>query len=200
MSKSGGEIEQAIKRLRKMSCSFCRQPIEMADIDKIKSLEKLMKKNDPEAFMQMAKRYKIGDGVLQSDTRHLEMRISAAELGNAEAFGYIAGFCLGGIVVEQNTSKAWELLEVGAKKGSISAHESLARQHQRRGNTQTSIKHLKVVANAGGQQAMNGLMKAYREKALSKEDLTQVLRAFQTSSNEMKSKDRDDARAFMAVN
>ena len=37
-------------------------------------------------------------------------------------------------------------------------------------------------------------MKAYKDKLLLKEDLAQTLRAFQISSNEMKSKDRDVAR------
>jgi len=39
-------------------------------------------------------------------------------------------------------------------------------------------------------------MGAYKQKLLPKEDLTITLRAFQVSSNEMKSKDRDDARLF----
>ena len=58
---------------------------------------------------------------------------------------------------------------------------------------QTSIKHTKVAASAGDQDSMDGLMKAYRDKLIAKEELTQILRAHQTSSNEMKSKDRDEA-------
>jgi len=38
-------------------------------------------------------------------------------------------------------------------------------------------------------------MDAYKEKLLSKEELTQTLRACQASQNEMNSKDRNDARA-----
>jgi len=36
-------------------------------------------------------------------------------------------------------------------------------------------------------------MKAYRDEELSKEDLTQILHAFQASCIKMKSEDRDDA-------
>ena len=39
-------------------------------------------------------------------------------------------------------------------------------------------------------------MNAYKDESLSKEELTQTLRAFQASSNAMKSKDRDDYRLF----
>lgn len=35
-------------------------------------------------------------------------------------------------------------------------------------------------------------MKFYKDELLSKEELAQTLRAFQDSSNELKSKDRDD--------
>ena len=63
------------------------------------------------------------------------------------------------------------------------------------GNALKSIEHLKVAAGAGDQGAMDELMKAYKDKILSKEDLTQTLRTFQISSNEMKSMDRDKARA-----
>ena len=46
---------------------------------------------------------------------------------------------------------------------------------------------------------MDELMARYKAKLLSKDDLTKTLRAFQASSNAMKSKDRDDARAYMAA-
>jgi len=36
----------------------------------------------------------------------------------------------------------------------------------------------------------------YKDKLLSKDELSQTLRAFQISKDEMKSKDRDDARAL----
>ena len=47
---------------------------------------------------------------------------------------------------------------------------------------------------------MNDLMNAYKtynNELLSKEELAQTLRSYQMSSNEMKSKDRDDARVAM---
>ena len=41
-------------------------------------------------------------------------------------------------------------------------------------------------------------MKAYKNKELSKEDLSKTLRAYQASINETRSKDRDDARLMDA--
>lgn len=53
---------------------------------------------------------------------------------------------------------------------------------------------MKVAASAGDKEEMDRLMRFYKGKLLSKEGLTQTLRAFQNSKNAMKSKDRDDAR------
>ena len=53
---------------------------------------------------------------------------------------------------------------------------------------------MKVVASAGDQEAMDMLMKAYRDKLLSKEDFAQTLRECQASTNEMKSTDRENSR------
>ena len=67
------------------------------------------------------------------------------------------------------------------------------------GDNQTSIRHIKVAACAGDQESMNCLVANYRNKLLSKDDLTQTLRAFQASRDEMKSKDRDDAQAMKGM-
>ena len=128
------------------------------------------------------------------------MLVSAAELGHAEAYEQIGFKYKHGIVVEENTSKALEIYEVGAKKGSIEAHQNLAAFHSEHHNNHECIKHLKVAASAGYEDAMNNLMnayKTYKNELLSKEEMAQTLRSYQTSSNGMKSKDRDDARVAM---
>ena len=178
-------------------CAFCRQPDQDEGKTNVKRLKKLMKKNNPEAYMQMAMRYKSGDGLMQSNTRSLEMYVRAAELSHANAYVSIGEFYKRGVVVEQKTSKALAFHEVGAKKGSVHAHKVLALYHGKRRNIDESVRHCKVAASAGDQDAMNGLMKAYKEKALSKEDLSQTLRAFQASRDETKSKDRENAARLM---
>lgn len=155
-----------------------------------------MKNNNPESYLHMAERYKTGKGVLQSDTKSIEMYIRAAELGHAEAYGYIGDHYRQGVVVEQSASKSLAFFELSAKKGSIKARKELARFHGVNGDMQVCVKHLKVVASAGDQDTMGDLMKLYKQKFLTKEELTQTLRAHQTSSNEMKSKDRDEAKSF----
>ena len=109
-------------QMHDLKCAFCRQPMVK---NGMKELKKLMKKNVPEAFVQMAHEHKIGHRVLQSDTKALQMYIRAAELGNTEAYYKIGFFHDGGIAVEQDTPKAFEFYEVAAKKGSISATKIL---------------------------------------------------------------------------
>ena len=97
-------------------------------------------------------------------------------------------------------SKALEFYEVSAKKGSVKAHKVLARFHERNGDIDVYIKHLKVVASAGDQDSMDDLLKLYKNEALTKDELTQTLRAFQASCIEMKNKDRHFGKNFTAAN
>ena len=97
-------------------CAFCQSP-SLIGQKRIKSLKKLMKKNDPNAFIEMVRYYKSGDGVMQSDTRALEMFIKAAEFGWADAYGFIANHHVEGAGVEQDESKSLSLYELSAKKG-----------------------------------------------------------------------------------
>lgn len=176
----------------KMKCAFCQQ----VATNPTKELKRLMKKKIPLAFMQMAFKYKQGEGVIQSDTKALEMITRAAELGHdAEAFVYIGQCYEQSIAVEESLPKAVDFLQVAAKKGSFMAHQYIANFHGRNGNNQIGEnEHLKVAASAGCQEAMDSLMNAYKDKLLSKEELTQTLRAFQASNSEMMSNDREDAR------
>ena len=73
------------------------------------------------------------------------------------------------------------------------AHQYLAGFHDNVGNVDEAIEHLKVAASAGDKDAMDSLMANYKRKLLSKEDLTQTLRAFHASNSEMMSNDRRDA-------
>ena len=99
-------------------CPFCQVTL-ISTKNNIKATKKLMKKENPKAYMTMARAYKEGEGVFQSDTKSLEMYIRAAELGFAEAYYKIAAYYGVGIVVEENMSKALAFNEIGAKKGSF---------------------------------------------------------------------------------
>ena len=176
-------------------CAFCRQPAP-DEPQKIKALKRLLKRNSPEAFMQMACEHSSGENVFQSDTKALEMYIRAAELGNAKALWSIGTYCYDGIAVEGDVPKSLQFFEAAAKKGNTIAHRKLAYVEETNGNMSRSIKHLTVAASAGCQESMDILMKMYRDELLSKEELTRILRAYQVSNDKMKSKDRDDAKGF----
>ena len=139
-------------------CVFCQQP--MASIGNYnKQLKKLMKKKNPKAFFQMACMYKDGDGIIQSDTRALQMSIEAAELGYAAAFGMIGKYYMRGFAATRDVAKGLKYYEIASKKGDIETHKLLAWFHGENGNHQKCIDHLKVVASAGYQESMNTLIK-----------------------------------------
>ena len=99
-------------------CAFCQQVITPKS-KQIKCLKKLMKKNNPYAFMSMGQRYRSGDGAFQSYTKSLEMHIRAAELDHANAYAVIGFHYDNGIAVEEDAAKALAFYKIGAKKGSI---------------------------------------------------------------------------------
>ena len=135
-------MENGVKRRDELGkCAFCRQT---APNNLVKALKKLMKKNIPRAFAKMADKYEQGDdGMIQSNTKALEMYICAAELGNAKSYGCIGWYYYKGIVVEQDISKYLKFTEVAAKKGSYAAHLVLAGYHDNAGSVQWSMNILK---------------------------------------------------------
>ena len=189
--KTETDVMKGASGSRDIKCAFCCQ---LTPKNESKAMKKLMKKNNISAFLLMASRYEKGKGVFQSDTKALEMRIRAAELGCAQAYATLAYHYSLGIVVEQDKSKSLEIYEIAAKKGSISAHKFLAGFHMKSGNISESIEHRKVVASAGDKQEMDKLMTYYKDNAVSKDELTQTLRAFQISNDLMKSKEREYVR------
>ena len=173
----------------KQICALCRQ-ICPEGVNGIKATEKQVKNNNPQAMMQMATDYQEGEGVPQSDIKAIEMYIRAAELGEAEAFIHIGRHYDNVILVQENVPKALEYYEVAAKKGAIAREET---EHMspmwRRLLTHKSIQHRKVLACAGHKES-------YRVDTafISKEELTQTLRTYQRSSDELKTDDREHAR------
>ena len=200
------KVEKGASHWKDYKCPFCQQKGCVKDDSEthsksyVKAFKKLMKKSNPSAYMQMAIKYKSGDGVIQSNTRSLEMRICAAELDHAEAFVHIGNNYFQGVVVDQDESKskALEYYEIGAKKGCVQARNLMALYHREYGNIDESIKHMKIAASGGHQASMDDLMILYKDELLSKEDLAQTLRAYQTSIDLMKSNDREDVRDLIA--
>ena len=142
--------------------------------------------------MHMAHRHQTGDGVSQSNMKALELFIRASDLGSAVVYGFIAVNYKHGYVVEKDGSKSRAFLEISAKKGSISGRRRLAKSEEENGDIDMAIKHWIIAANAGFQESMDNLMRAFRDNVFAKEDLLQTRREFQTSSDEMKSEARDD--------
>ena len=100
--------------------------------------------------------------------------------------------------MNQDESKALEYYEIGAKKGCVQARNLMALYHRENGYIDESINHYRIAASAGHQASMDDLMILYKDELLSKDDLAQTLRAYQTSKDLMNSKDREDVRDLIA--
>jgi len=107
-------IKNGLKR-NEMKCIFCRRLQSELDND-LKELKKLMKKNEPYAFLMMAARYESGNGVIQSHTKQLNMIICAAEFGNAHAFEYIGDCYRRGTELIKICQKRWNFMKSRQRK------------------------------------------------------------------------------------
>ena len=94
-------------------------------------------------------------------------------------------------------TKARAFLEVAVKKGYTNGHGYIADVEVECGDIAKALRHWKLGATVGCQVSVNNLMKAFRDNMLEKDELTQLLRAFQSSVEERKSKDRDDWEHLM---
>lgn len=141
-----------------IKCAFCRNPMrnECSESDYVNKMNKLVRNGNPDACMEMAKKYtnerfgvpRSERDALEMYIRALEMYIRAAQLGDAAAFRYISEYYQGGLVVERDTSKQRAFLEIAVKKGSIDARHFLACLIAESGDVDNAIQHLKIAASA----------------------------------------------------
>lgn len=184
----------------KDQCSFCNQPWFVGNKEYHERLEKRAKTNDPTALLLLAHRYQSGKVVQQDRLKAQKLFIRSAELGNASAYFSIA--------IEERRSdvaKYIGFLQISAKMGDAKARYELALKEARDKNWDSYIKHCKIAAKAGFQRALDELMdlygsiikNAHTEPKITKEELTEVLRAFQDSIENTKGQSRDAAARIL---
>ena len=184
----GGE-----KRRSAPSCPFCRTEY-TKDLDERKHLDIQMQKDSPMAFGTMGLYYLIGKGVEQNDEKALGASIKCAELGETMGYSIIQDCLFDRFGADERVLCA--LAEVAAKKGDVTAIRHLGEIEEHRGS-ELAIDYFKVAASGGEQNSLNKVMDAYREEKVSKGEIDKVMRSFQEYTNILKTKERDEAMAWM---
>jgi tetratricopeptide (TPR) repeat protein len=179
-------------------CAFCREPMPKSEEEGDKNMMNRVKKNDPVAMCEMAKKL-CNQGDYESALQYLT---KAAELGNAEAHFVLSDLYHHGEGVEKDTKKQVYHLEEAAMKGHPEARHDLGciEEGAKYGKFERSKKHFIIAANLGCQDSLKLLKDLYSHGRASKEEYADALRAYQTAVDATKSAEREKAEAFLRIN
>ena len=174
---------------REKKCPFCRESLpatyEKSDEQAMKRIEA----NDPVAiFHQGSGEYKKGNY-----RSAFEYWTKAADLGNAWAHWQLSCFYHHGLGVEKDEGKSTQHLEEAAIGGHPNARYHLGCKEWNSDNDERAVKHWVIAATQGEGQSITDLIDAFKHGLISKEDLTETLRAHQATVDATKSTLREEA-------
>ena len=181
-------------------CAFCRAPPARSDAERVKQIKKLMDANNAYAFYNFAGWYARGImGMPQDIEKSNELLLKAGELGCAEAYCNLGYSYRNGNGVNIDPKKANHFYELAAMNGDVQARYNLGCEEGRAGNYHRACKHFILAARAGNKDSFDNVKQAFMKGIITKEEYANTLRAFQKIQEEMKSDDRDKARAGSVV-
>jgi hypothetical protein len=182
------EIDQGLEQ----RCAFCREPAPKSQEEGLKQIMKRIKKNDPVAMTEMAKKH-LEEG---DYGKAFEYLTQAAELGDATANGILGGSYRTGEGIEKDEKKAVYHLEQAAIGGHTSARSLLAKYEMMNCRFERAVKHQIIAANLGYEPSLKPIKYMFVAGIVSKEEYAAALRGFQAAVNETKSAEREKGEAF----
>jgi TPR repeat protein len=179
------------------SCAFCRVPVPEKDSEFVKQFEQRVDKGDVKAMLNLAAKYRDGqDGLARDEEKALELMHRAADLGHPEALGWFGKCFWEGVCgVIQDAEKGVAYWEDAAKKGDATSRCILGMFEKKKQQHDLAIKHFKLAAAAGEEDAVKHLWKYFPSK-LDKAELEAILRANHAARDEMNSEERKRYEAW----
>ena len=187
--------------IRGMSlCQFCRTPTPDNCAGSIAKIQARVKKKDPAAIHFLGQHYYYGESGLQKDSRKaVELYTEAAELGDLEAIFDLGVAYYEGDGVKQDKAKAVEFYEKAAMHGHIRSRSNLGSFESEKGNYNRAVRHLLISAKLGDKHSVENIEKLLMIKLATKEQYAQALKGYQDAMEEMKSRDRDEAKRLIEL-
>ncbi|EJK64110.1 hypothetical protein THAOC_15187 [Thalassiosira oceanica] len=180
-------------------CAFCRTPMAGHVADKLSMVLARVAKKDPEGINQLGSKYFFGELGLQKDTKKaVELWTeAAAELGSIEAL-----FCLGnahheGEGAQQDKAKGAEFYMKAAMQGHTESRYNLGVIEGEKGNHHRAVRHFMISAKMGHENSVENVKRAFMGGFATKEQYAEALKGYQEAVEEMKSHDRDEAKAYL---
>ena len=179
-------------------CPFCRTPIEEGDASSIARIQARVDSNDPVAMGYLANQYCSGGyGLEKNVPRAFEMWTKAAELGSIGAHYNLGVLYDDGEGVVQDKTKALRYWEKAAMQGYAEARHNLGAVEGRKGNDERAVRHYLISARMGDERSLNTIKRMFMVGHATKQHYAQALQGYQAATVEMKSPERDKARAFL---
>ncbi|KAL7535657.1 hypothetical protein ACHAWF_005227 [Thalassiosira exigua] len=180
------------------SCPFCRTPKPRSGEEFLALCQKRVDLNDPVITFYMGTCYEHGwNNCPRDDKRAFELLIRAAELGSARGcFKFARIFNRNG-----DKSKNRYYLEKATKLGFAQARYYLGCLERDEGNIMLGLRHWKIAAAMGYQDALADVLRCYRQGMMSKAEFESILRSSQRAHEDEWSQERELANCeFQAEN
>ncbi|EJK46081.1 hypothetical protein THAOC_35274, partial [Thalassiosira oceanica] len=179
-------------------CAFCRTPLSDNDADTMAMVRARVAKKDPQAILFLGNKYFFGELGLQKDMRKaVELWTKAAELGSIGALFELGNAYDNGDGVEEDNAKAAQFWTKAAIQGHVLARTNLGNHEGRKGNNDRAVRHYLISAKMGDERSLEFIKILFHGGLATKEQYAEALKGHQEAVEEMKSHDRDEAKAFL---
>ena len=180
-------------------CPFCRTPFPAGNgADELAMIQARVKKRDPEAIYFLAEKYCHGQLGLQKNMRRaVELWTEAAELGSIQAIYSLGYLYYHGDGVQEDDAKAAEYYKKAAVLGHVEGRYNLGGCEINSGNYDCAVKHFLISAKMGHKNSLVTIKKHFMTGAATKEQYAEALKGYQDAVEETKSRDRDEAKAYL---
>ncbi|KAL7544924.1 hypothetical protein ACHAWF_008295 [Thalassiosira exigua] len=174
-------------------CPFCRAPTSelLCDRVRVASCRKRMEANDAEGMVVLGQYYESGRHGLQKDEKKaFDLFLRAAELGSAIACTKVAH------KIGYKSSKGRTFEEKAAKLGCIQSRYNLGMLEFEDGNVELAIRHWKIAAVVGLEEALSRVLWCFKVGVVSKSEYEEILRCSQRAMADEWSEQRELVRSL----
>ncbi|EJK60522.1 hypothetical protein THAOC_19104 [Thalassiosira oceanica] len=192
-----GCVLASAKRGMGNMCAFCRTATPDDDQARLTLVRKRVHAKDPVATKCLANAYYYGNHGLQQDLpRAIELWTEAASLGEWNAHYRLGCIYYIGDGVEQNKGKAIRHLQHAAIHGFPESRFMLGLHEYENGNYELAVQHSVISAKMGYEDSLNGIKAMFTKGYATKAQYAKALKGYQTASEETKSPQREEAKAY----
>ncbi|EJK64594.1 hypothetical protein THAOC_14654 [Thalassiosira oceanica] len=177
-------------------CPFCRTPYPNNDVEEMAMIQARVDKKDPEAINLLAQAHCHGlYGKLKDVRKAVELWEEAAELGSNDALYNLGSAYYIGEGVQVDEGKGGEFYKMAAMRGCAVSRYNLGAFECMKRNHANAYRHWLISAKMGYRNSFSSINIMLFEGKVTKGQHAEALKGYQDAIEEMKSHDRDEAKA-----